>query len=189
MGSLCRVPVPTMKNDAISHWQKGAEENPAARLPRQIGRYRIERLLGEGGFGLVYLAHDDQLQRLVAIKIPKPDRLSSSEDAAAQLDEARTAAKLDHPNIVPVYEVGSDEDYPCFIVSKYVEGVSLSERIKLARPSSVEVAEIVATIAEALHYAHRNGLVHRDVKPGNILIDTTDKPFVVDLGLALKVEH
>ena len=178
-----------MNNDAIRYAHGAAEKTPAEFLPRQIGRYRIERLLGEGGFGLVFLAHDEQLNRSVAIKVPKADRLSPPESAAAQLSEARAAAQLDHPNIVPVYEVGSTEDCPCFIVSKYVEGVSLSERIRTDRPSSGETAKMVATLAEALHYAHRHGLVHRDVKPGNILIDTSDKPFVVDLGLALKAEH
>src|SRR5580704_14892154 len=95
--------------------------------PQQIGRYRIERVLGKGGFGLVYLAHDDQLQRLVAIKVPHRHRVSTAEDAAAYLTEARTVANLDHPNIVPVYDVGSTLDYPCFIVSKYIEGRTLAQ--------------------------------------------------------------
>src|ERR1700690_518935 len=79
----------------------------AAKLPQRIGRYRVERMLGEGGFGLVYLAHDDQLQRPVAVKVPHSRLISRPEDAEAYLTEARTVAKLDHPNIVPVHDIGS----------------------------------------------------------------------------------
>src|ERR1700722_715823 len=145
----------------------------AAEPPTRIGRYRIERVLGKGGFGLVYLAQDEQLQRLVAIKVPHANLVSRPEDAEAYLIEARTVANLDHPNIVPVHDVGSTEDHPCFIVSKYIEGSTLAEKVKTDRPTFGEAAELVATIAEALHYAHRKGLVHRDIKPGNILIDTS----------------
>src|SRR6476659_1824918 len=120
----------------------------------QIDRYRIERLLGEGGFGLVYLAHDEQLHRTVAIKVPHRNLISRPEDAEAYLTEARTVANLDHPNIVPVYDVGSTEDYPCFIVSKFIEGSTLAQKIQNDRPTFGNTAEIVATIAEALHYAH-----------------------------------
>jgi serine/threonine protein kinase len=90
----------------------------AAEQPQRIGRYRIERMLGKGGFGLVYLAQDEQLQRLVAVKVPHPNLVSRPEDAEAYLIEARTVANLDHPNIVPVHDVGGTEDYPCYVVSK-----------------------------------------------------------------------
>jgi formylglycine-generating enzyme required for sulfatase activity/class 3 adenylate cyclase len=157
--------------------------------PREIGRYRVERMLGQGGFGVVWLARDEQLQRRVAVKVPHKRRVSDAEDAAAYLSEARTVAGLDHPNIVPVYDVGSSEAFPCFIVSRYVEGVALSERMKRNRPAPREAAGLVATVAEALHYAHGKKLVHRDVKPGNILIDAAGTPFVVDFGMALKEEN
>jgi serine/threonine protein kinase len=161
-----------------------AREEPPR--PQQIGRYRVERLLGEGGFGRVYLAVDDQLQRHVAIKVPHAKLVSRAEDAEAYLVEARTLASLDHPHIVPVYDVGSTEEHPCYIVSKYVEGTDLAARIKHDRPSHVEAAELAANVAEALHYAHKRGLVHRNVKPGNILIDAQGKPFVADFGVALR---
>ncbi|HLN26421.1 MAG TPA: SUMF1/EgtB/PvdO family nonheme iron enzyme [Gemmataceae bacterium] len=164
-------------------------EEVATAIPQHIGRYRVERVLGEGGFGLVYLAHDGKLQRLVAIKVPHRNRVSTAEDAEAYLTEARTVANLDHPNIVPVHDVGSTEDCPCFIVSKFIEGSTLAQRIKDNRPSCYKAAELVAMIAEALHYAHRKGLIHRDIKPSNILIDTSGNPFVVDFGLALKEEN
>ena len=155
---------------------------PAQPLKR-IGRYRIEKVLGKGGFGLVYLAHDEQLDRLVAIKVPHAKLISKPEDAEAYLAEARTVANLDHPDIVPVHDVGSTEDCPCYVVSKYIEGTDLSAKLKESRLKYRDAAELVATVAEALHYAHKQGLVHRDVKPGNILIGKDGRPYVVDFGL------
>ena len=155
-------------------------------LPEQIGRYRIERLLGQGGFGLVYLAHDDQLNRPVAIKVPHARLVSQASDAEAYLIEARTVANLDHPNIVPVHDVGSTEQFPCYVVSKYVDGTNLAARLNQPPLSLHETVELIATVAEALHYAHKQGLVHRDIKPSNILLDTSSKPFVNDFGLALR---
>jgi serine/threonine protein kinase/formylglycine-generating enzyme required for sulfatase activity len=173
--------------DRTGPYQPAAAE-VLAKQPQRIGRYRIERVLGEGGFGIVYLAHDEQLQRLVAVKVPHCDLVAHPEDAKAFLTEARTVANLDHPNIVPVHDVGSTEDYPCFIVSKFIEGRTLAEKIKDARLSIIETLELVATVAEALHYAHRQGLVHRDIKPGNIFLGASGKPFVADFGLALREE-
>ncbi len=154
--------------------------------PERIGRYRIERVLGRGGFGLVYLARDDQLARHVAIKVPHARLIAKRAYAEAYLQEARTVANLDHPNIVPVHDVGGTEEFPCYIVSKFIDGTELATRLKTARPSVPEAAELLATVAEALHYAHKQGLVHRDIKPGNILLDKTGKPFVADFGLALR---
>ncbi len=160
-----------------------------AEHPQRIGRYRIEKVLGKGGFGIVYLAHDEQLSRRVAVKVPHAKLISKPEDAEAYLAEARTVANLDHPGIVPVHDVGSMENCPCYIVSKYIPGTDLATTIKQHRHKYREAAEIVATVAEALHYAHKQGLVHRDVKPGNILIGKDDKPYVVDFGLALREEN
>lgn len=165
------------------------EQAPPREPPRRIGRYRVERCMGKGGFGLVYLAHDEQLDRPVAIKVPHPSLVSRPEDAEAYSIEARTVAHLDHPNIVPVYDIGGDEQFPCYIVSKYIEGSSLAEKIRHERLSVRTAAELTATIAEALHHAHHKGIVHRDIKPGNILLDREGKPFVADFGLALKEEN
>jgi eukaryotic-like serine/threonine-protein kinase len=156
--------------------------------PQQIGRYRVEAVLGAGGFGRVYLAHDDALHRPVAIKVPHRHRVAQPEDVEAYLAEARVLASLDHPNIVPVYDVGRTEDGLCFVVSKFIEGCDLKQTLQAGRPSFPESAALVATVAEALHYAHLQGLVHRDIKPGNILLDTTGKPYVADFGLALREE-
>lgn len=160
-----------------------------AEHPQRIGRYRIEKVLGKGGFGIVYLAHDEQLNRRVAVKVPHAKLISKPEDAEATLAEARTVANLDHPGIVPVHDVGSMANCPCYIVSKYITGTDLATKIKQHRLKYREAAEIVATVAESLHYAHKQGLVHRDVKPGNILIGKDDKPYVVDFGLALREEN
>ena len=156
--------------------------------PTQIGRYRVIRLLGKGGFGHIYLAHDADLKRSVAIKVPRPERVLNPEVVEAYLNEARILASLDHPHIVPVYDVGRSDDGLCFVVSKFIEGSDLAIKIKEGRPSFHESATLVATIAEALHYAHTRGLVHRDIKPANILIDSSGKAFVADFGLALKDE-
>src|SRR6476619_1927480 len=163
-----------------------ASVDPIVAVPRYIGRYRIEKVLGQGGFGLVYLAHDEQLQRLVAIKVPHRKLVDDPEAAKAYLTEARTVANLDHPNIVPVHDVGSTEDCPFFIVSKYIDGTDLATRLKQSRLALHEAVELVATVAEALHHAHKQGLVHRDIKPGNLLLDRTGRPFVADFGLALR---
>src|SRR5262249_55541450 len=118
----------------------------AAYTPTHIGRYRIEKTLGQGGFGLVYLAHDDQLQRLVAVKVPHRKLVDRPEAAEAYLTEARTVANLDHPHIVPVFDVGSTEDCPCYVVSKYIDGTDLAARLQWSRLSVHEAVELVATV-------------------------------------------
>src|SRR5262249_46350356 len=99
-------------------------------LPVHIDRYRVVRILGEGGFGVVYLAVDEQLQRPVAVKVPHAHRIKAGGNVEAYLKEARAVARLDHPAIVPVYDVGDNEKFPCFVVSKYIEGIDLSRRLR-----------------------------------------------------------
>jgi serine/threonine protein kinase len=118
--------------------------------------------------------------------VPHADLVATSGDARAYLTEARTVANLDHPHIVPVYDVGGTQQFPCYVVSKYIDGTDLSRRLKQSRLPMREAVEMVAAVAEALHYAHLKGLVHRDIKPGNIVIDAGGKPYVTDFGLALK---
>ncbi len=145
-------------------------------------RYRIESLIGEGGHGRVYKAFDDELQRYVAIKVastlrPTPDLL----------DEARRVAKLRHPNIVTILDVGR-EDEKLFIVSELIEGRTLSEVIAEDSADRPDRIAMIATIADALHYAHGNGFVHRDVKPSNLLIDSKGQPHVADFGIASRLD-
>jgi serine/threonine protein kinase/formylglycine-generating enzyme required for sulfatase activity len=158
----------------------------ATRTPTFIGRYRVERLLGAGTSGRVYLAHDDQLQRQVAIKIPRLGEELSEAQVEEFLREARAAATLDHPNIVPVFDIGSSDSCQCFVVSKFIDGSDLEARMKSAPLSLAQSVEFVATVADALHYAHKNGLVHRDIKPSNLLLDHDDRPMIADFGLALR---
>jgi hypothetical protein len=160
----------------------------AAALPERLGRYRVVACLGSGGFGAVYRGYDDELKRDVAIKVPHKERTRTAADAEAYLTEARVLASLDHPHIVPVFDLGRTDDGACYIVSKFIEGSDLATRIKKAWPTLLASVQLVVTVADALHHAHHKGLVHRDVKPANILIGAADKPFVADFGLALKEE-
>ncbi len=142
--------------------------------------------IGRGGFGLVYLAHDEDLQRLVAIKVPHAHLVAQASDAKAWLAEARAVASLFHQHIVTVFDVGSTAEFPCFVVSKYIDGIDLAKRLTRSRVSVLDAVALVATVAEALHHAHEQRLVHRDIKPGNLLLDALGRPFIADFGLALR---
>jgi serine/threonine protein kinase len=175
----------------LPEWEaytQGSPRVPAAQ-PRKIGRYGVVKVLGSGGWGAVYLAYDDRLERPVAIKVPHRTLIGRPAEAEPYIAEARIVAGLDHPNIVPVYDTGSTEEFPCFIVSRFVEGETLAQRIATNRPGSTAAAALVATVAETLHYAHRKGLVHRDIKPENILLDRAGMPYVADFGLALREQN
>jgi tetratricopeptide (TPR) repeat protein len=154
--------------------------------PFGLGRYRVTATLGSGSFGTVYRAFDDEHQRPVAIKVPHRHLLASPENVAAYLAEARVLASLDHVGILPVYDVGRTEEGLCYLVSKYAESSDLARRIARGRPPFEESAALVAAVAEALHHAHQRGLVHRDVKPANILLDAAGRPVLADFGLALR---
>jgi eukaryotic-like serine/threonine-protein kinase len=154
-----------------------------------IGRYEVRKILGQGGYGRVYLAYDSELDRLVAIKIPLADRASELVDVQSYLDEARVLARLSHPNIVPVYDVGRTRDGSCYVVSRYIDGGDLASRLALSRYSIDEATALIAALAEALHYTHTHDLFHRDIKPANILIDSDGIPCLADFGLALKDEN
>ena len=173
------------EDDAFLDVLRPIVSNEDGNHPKMIRRYRIVRPLGSGSFGNVYLARDDQLQRDVAIKVPSAKYLENESSASSYLEEARIIAGLEHPNIVPVYDVGSTYDFPCFVVTKYIKGTHLSNYLRKKKISRNQAVNLIIVIAKALHYAHGKGIVHRDIKPENILIDQSGKPFVVDLGLAL----
>lgn len=158
------------------------------RLPDQLGRYRLDELLGEGGFGQVWKGFDPELHRPVAIKVPRPDRVSTPERVERFLQEARRVAQLKHPGIVPIHDVGR-EDGLCFIVSDLIEGRNLAEMIAGDRPDPHEAARLVSEVADILHHAHEQGFVHRDVKPSNILLSRDGRVFLADFGIAATVEE
>ncbi|MEL7499202.1 MAG: bifunctional serine/threonine-protein kinase/formylglycine-generating enzyme family protein [Planctomycetota bacterium] len=163
-------------------------EHRQIEMPDQIDRFKILETIGKGAFGVVYKGQDAELQRLVAIKVPTQSRIEKAGGTEAFLKEARVVAGLDHPAIVPVYDVGTTTAGACYLVTKFIDGVDLRYYMG-QRLSFAESARLIATIADALHYAHRQGLVHRDVKPANILIDKSGNPHLVDFGLALRDEE
>ena len=141
------------------------------------GRFRLERILGHGGMSEVWLAHDLELERPVAVKL-----LSSAGTAPRFEREARSAASLSHPNIVGVFDFGEHEGRP-YLVLEYVPGGTLDER--LSKPLSDEdVAEIARDIAAGLAHAHERGIVHRDLKPSNVLFDGEGRAKIADFGVA-----
>ena len=158
-------------------------------LDTLASRYRMLRMLGQGAFGRVYLAVDIELERQVAIKVPLTERFQGSGDADAYLSEARTVASLNHPHIVPVYDMGRTPEGAVFVVSRFIEGTTLEDKLKSNSLQLTELVSLLKTVAEALHYAHGQRLIHRDVKPANILIEeSTCTPFVADFGLAIREE-
>lgn len=158
--------------------------NPTKVMPtvKQFGHFELIEVLGVGAFGSVWKARDLELDRAVAVKIPRKDQLEPAE-MEQFLREARAAAQLKHPNIVSVHEVGREGD-TVYIVSDLVRGVPLDEWLTAQQLTSREAAELCTKLAEAVHHAHESGVIHRDLKPGNILLDGHGEPHVMDFGLA-----
>ena len=163
--------------------KKARAETIAAEVPSAIGRFQVLGVLGAGAFGTVYRAFDPQLDREVALKVPQAAALDSSLGVERFLREARTAAKLRHPNIVPIYEAGQAGD-KLFIASAIIDGQSLDQMIDAGPLDFRRAAQIVRALAEALACAHESGIVHRDVKPANVMIDSKGLPLLMDFGLA-----
>ncbi|HYW30549.1 MAG TPA: serine/threonine-protein kinase [Gemmatimonas sp.] len=153
------------------------------------GRYSIDREIGRGGMGVVYLAREVGLDRLVAIKLLPPDLAERTEPRERFLREARLAAKLSHPNIVPIHAVEQADGFVYFVMG-YVAGETLAQRVAARGPvAASEGARLLREVAWALGYAHAQGLVHRDVKPDNILIEgASGRAVVVDFGIAATME-
>ncbi|MCH9031905.1 MAG: protein kinase, partial [candidate division Zixibacteria bacterium] len=149
----------------------------------KVSHYEIISKIGAGGMGDVYLAEDSKLDRKVALKF-LPAHLYQDEASRARFTrEAKAAAKLDHPNIVPVHEVGEFQGRP-FIAMAHIEGQTLREVIKQGKLSVSEAVNLTMQICEGLNEAHNAGVVHRDIKPANIIIDKNGKPRLLDFGLA-----
>jgi hypothetical protein len=149
-----------------------------------IGRYQVVRRLGRGGMGVVYLAHDERLDRPVALKL-LPPYLSADEVAARRfVEEAKAASALDHPHIITIYEIGETVDERLFLAMAFHEGETLRERITRGALPVEEAIELAAQIAEGLAAAHRKGIVHRDIKPENLLVTMDGMVKILDFGLA-----
>ena len=155
----------------------------AAPLVARVGPYRVERELGSGGFGTVYLAHDAGLKRRVALKVLHPGRLAQPEAVRRFLLEACVTAHLSHPGIVQLFDYSRDGP-PHFLVTEYVEGIDPVTWCRQHGDDTRGVVELVARIAEAVEYAHQQGVCHRDLKPANVLVDADGNPHVLDFGLA-----
>jgi tetratricopeptide (TPR) repeat protein len=160
---------------------------PVADEPQSIGRFRIVRRIGRGGFGTVFEAYDTELDRMVALKIPRQELPETATDFQRFTREARNASQLHHPGIVPIFDLSKVDGRTC-IVSELVEGSSLDKLIAKRRFTFRESAELVAAVAEGLEYAHQHNVVHRDIKPSNIIIDREGRPRILDFGLALRPE-
>src|SRR3954454_3698984 len=163
-----------------------AGDGPAATplaQPHRIGAYLVERELGAGGFGVVYLAYDPDVRRRVAVKLLHPGRLDDSQALARFQREACATGRLRHPGIVQLFDY-SRSGPPWFLVTEYVEGVEPRLWCRRREAGTAEVAALVARIADAVEYAHGQGVCHRDLKPGNVLVDESGQPHVLDFGLA-----
>src|SRR6516225_12182427 len=150
---------------------------------RHLGRFELLQVLGIGAFGTVWKARDPQLDRTIALKIPRTGGLGTQADRDRFLREARAAAQLRHDSIVAVHEIGEHEGQP-YIVSDFVDGIDIAEWLSAKKPSFREAAAWVAEVADALQYAHDRGVIHRDIKPSNLMIDAGGRLHVMDFGLA-----
>ncbi len=165
--------------DSGRHFARMLEEGPC-----RLGRFELLAELGMGSFGYVFRAHDQELDRTVAIKVQRAGAFATQEDVGRFLREARSAASLSHPAIVALYDTGHTDDGVCYLVTEYVDGETLEERLKRGRLEASAAADLVAQLANAVHYAHEHGVVHRDLKPSNIMLDRAGHGHITDFGLA-----
>src|SRR5262245_4966971 len=166
-----------LQNDAVA-------KGPVNQSPlRRFGNYELLDEVGRGGMGGVYRARDLTLNRVVALKLMLAGQFATDREVKRFRTEAQAAARLDHPNIVPIYEFGELEGRP-FLSMRFVDGTDLAEQLAGKPMDPRPIAQLMSTLARAIHYAHQRGVLHRDLKPANVLIDSGGQPHVTDFGLA-----
>ncbi len=175
-------------SDGVDPDDGSPADPPRFRGRESIGDYVLLAEIARGGVGIVYRARQRSLNRTVAVKVLRDGPYAAPADAQRFRNEAETVAHLDHPNIVPVYEVGEDEGCSFFSM-KLVEGGSLADRARDAAVDPRRAARLVASVARAIHHAHERGILHRDLKPSNVLIDDRGEPLVADFGLARRLDE
>lgn len=156
-------------------------------IGQTLGHYRVEEKLGEGGMGVVYRAHDTHLERPVAIKVLPPDKVADSGRKQRFVQEARAASALNHPNIVTIHDIRSQDEVD-FIVMEYIDGKTLDEVIAPKALRLRQALQYAVQIADALTKAHGAGIVHRDLKPSNIMVTEEGRVRILDFGLAKLLE-
>jgi len=187
----CRSPIsreqdPTLVAGVETQSDRASDGSSPERL-RTIGRFQIVRWLGRGQSGTVFEAYDPELDRMVALKVPRQELLESSIESKRFIREARNASQLHHSAIVPIFDLG-EFDGKAYIVSELVRGSSLDKVMAQRRFTFLESVHLIAAVAEGLEYAHQQNIVHRDIKPSNIMIDQNGEPRILDFGLALRPE-
>jgi serine/threonine protein kinase len=187
-GSLPRKGLGTLeRSGSEDHELPGIHDLKPPIRPESLVGYELLEELGRGGMGIVYKARQTAVGRIVALKMILGGRLASPSDVQRFRAEAAAVAQLDHPNIVPLYEVGEHDGRPCFSM-KWIDGESLAHRMTELASDSRTGVRLLGIVARAVHHAHQRGIIHRDLKPANILIDREQQPHVSDFGLARRTD-